>query len=89
MIAFTSIIATKGFTQMPPPSLSEEMNGSSSCAGFVTIGFGKDIERMYVAQPIEWTDQGVVMLDQRRLPAKKSSTPTPTIARSPKQSAKW
>ena len=21
---------------------------------------------MYVAQPIEWTDQGVVMLDQRR-----------------------
>ena len=23
---------------------------------------------MYVAQPIEWTDQGVVMLDQRRLP---------------------
>ncbi|HXX13788.1 MAG TPA: S-methyl-5-thioribose-1-phosphate isomerase [Candidatus Eremiobacteraceae bacterium] len=24
---------------------------------------------MYVAQPIEWTDQGVVMLDQRRLPA--------------------
>jgi len=24
---------------------------------------------MYVAQPIEWTEQGVVMLDQRRLPA--------------------
>ena len=24
---------------------------------------------MYVAQPIEWTDHGVVMLDQRRLPA--------------------
>jgi methylthioribose-1-phosphate isomerase len=24
---------------------------------------------MYVAQPIAWTDQGVVMLDQRRLPA--------------------
>ena len=24
---------------------------------------------MFVAQPIEWTDQGVVMLDQRRLPA--------------------
>ena len=23
---------------------------------------------MYVAQPIEWTDHGVVMLDQRRLP---------------------
>ena len=23
---------------------------------------------MYVAQPIEWTDRGVVMLDQRRLP---------------------
>jgi methylthioribose-1-phosphate isomerase len=26
---------------------------------------------MYVAQPIEWTDKGVVMLDQRRLPAKE------------------
>jgi methylthioribose-1-phosphate isomerase len=24
---------------------------------------------MYVAQPIEWTDQGVVMLDQRKLPS--------------------
>ena len=23
---------------------------------------------MFVAQPIEWTDLGVVMLDQRRLP---------------------
>jgi methylthioribose-1-phosphate isomerase len=28
---------------------------------------------MYVAQPIEWTDQGVVMLDQRRLPAEEIS----------------
>ena len=26
---------------------------------------------MYVAQPIQWTDQGVVMLDQRRLPAEE------------------
>jgi methylthioribose-1-phosphate isomerase len=26
---------------------------------------------MYVAQPIEWTDRGVVMLDQRRLPNKE------------------
>ena len=26
---------------------------------------------MYVAQPIEWTDRGVVMLDQRRLPTKE------------------
>ena len=26
---------------------------------------------MYVAQPIEWTDRGVVMLDQRRLPSKE------------------
>jgi methylthioribose-1-phosphate isomerase len=26
---------------------------------------------MYVAQPIEWTDGGVVMLDQRRLPAEE------------------
>jgi methylthioribose-1-phosphate isomerase len=28
---------------------------------------------MYVAQPIEWTDHGVVMLDQRRLPAEEIS----------------
>jgi methylthioribose-1-phosphate isomerase len=28
---------------------------------------------MYVAQPIEWTDQGVVMLDQRRLPLEEIS----------------
>ena len=28
---------------------------------------------MYVAQPIEWTEQGVVMLDQRRLPAEEAS----------------
>src|SRR5580700_6843410 len=27
--------------------------------------------RMYVAQPIEWTDRGVVMLDQRRLPSEE------------------
>src|ERR1700751_371022 len=26
---------------------------------------------MYVAQPIEWTDRGVVMLDQRKLPSKE------------------
>ena len=26
---------------------------------------------MYVAQPIEWTDRGVIMLDQRRLPAEE------------------
>jgi len=26
---------------------------------------------MYVAQPIEWTDKGVVMLDQRRLPGEE------------------
>jgi len=29
--------------------------------------------QMYVAQPIEWTDAGVVMLDQRRLPAEEIS----------------
>jgi methylthioribose-1-phosphate isomerase len=29
--------------------------------------------RMYVAQPIEWTDRGVVMLDQRLLPAEEVS----------------
>ena len=28
---------------------------------------------MYVAQPIEWTDHGVVMLDQRRLPGEEIS----------------
>jgi methylthioribose-1-phosphate isomerase len=28
---------------------------------------------MYVAQPIQWTEQGVVMLDQRRLPAEEIS----------------
>jgi methylthioribose-1-phosphate isomerase len=28
---------------------------------------------MYVAQPIEWTDRGVVMLDQRRLPTEEVS----------------
>src|SRR5882672_11346343 len=28
---------------------------------------------MYVAQPIEWTDHGVVMLDQRRLPSEEIS----------------
>src|ERR1700681_2422725 len=28
---------------------------------------------MYVAQPIEWTDKGVVMLDQPRLPAEEIS----------------
>src|SRR5438552_10718898 len=28
---------------------------------------------MYVAQPIEWTDRGVVMLDQRRLPTQEVS----------------
>ena len=28
---------------------------------------------MYVAQPIEWTNGGVVMLDQRRLPAEEIS----------------
>ncbi len=28
---------------------------------------------MYVAQPIEWMEQGVVMLDQRRLPAEEIS----------------
>ena len=26
---------------------------------------------MYVAQPIEWSDRGVVMLDQSRLPAEE------------------
>src|SRR5712692_9260428 len=29
--------------------------------------------RIYVARPIEWTDRGVVILDQRRLPAEEIS----------------
>ena len=28
---------------------------------------------MYVAQPIEWTDRGVIMMDQRKLPAEEVS----------------
>src|SRR5579859_4369636 len=32
-----------------------------------------DFKSMYVAQPIEWTDRGVIMLDQRRLPAEEIS----------------
>src|ERR1700686_2679366 len=28
---------------------------------------------MYVAQPIDWTERGVVMLDQRKLPAEEIS----------------
>jgi len=33
----------------------------------------KESNRMYVAQPITWTDRGVIMLDQRRLPAEEIS----------------
>jgi methylthioribose-1-phosphate isomerase len=33
----------------------------------------EDYTGMYVAQPIEWTDRGVVMLDQRLLPAEEVS----------------
>src|ERR1700746_3554230 len=35
--------------------------------------FCGDENRMYVAQPIAWTDHGVVMLDQRRLPGEEIS----------------
>ena len=31
----------------------------------------RPLTEMYVAQPIEWTERGVVMLDQRRLPAEE------------------
>jgi methylthioribose-1-phosphate isomerase len=37
------------------------------------ISFREDSDGMYVAQPIGWTDRGVVMLDQRRLPAEEIS----------------
>src|SRR5437016_10691894 len=33
----------------------------------------KESNRMYLAQPIAWTDRGVVVLDQRRLPAEEVS----------------
>ena len=33
----------------------------------------REHHRMYVAQPIAWTERGVVMLDQRRLPAEEIS----------------
>src|SRR5467141_65996 len=33
----------------------------------------KESNRMYVAQPIKWTERGVVMLDQRRLPTEEVS----------------
>ncbi len=33
----------------------------------------EDGHRMYVAQPIEWTEAGVMMLDQRRLPSEEIS----------------
>jgi len=44
---------------------------------------------MYVAQPIQWTDRGVVMLDQRLLPAEEVSYTYTITAKSPKPSAKW
>jgi methylthioribose-1-phosphate isomerase len=31
------------------------------------------MSKMYVAQPIQWTDRGVIMLDQRRLPGEEIS----------------
>jgi methylthioribose-1-phosphate isomerase len=47
------------------------LSDSSSSASFATIEFCGDNEEMYVAQPIEWTGQGVVILDQRRLPTEE------------------
>jgi methylthioribose-1-phosphate isomerase len=42
--------------------------------GEISLGFALlSKDRMYVAQPIEWTDRGVVMLDQRRLPGEEIS----------------
>jgi methylthioribose-1-phosphate isomerase len=45
-------------------------------SGYTYSAGKRDLENkkdMYVAQPIEWTEQGVVMLDQRRLPAEEIS----------------
>src|SRR5579885_3577584 len=39
----------------------------------VTIFVCEADSRMYIAQPIAWTDAGVVMLDQRRLPLEEIS----------------
>jgi methylthioribose-1-phosphate isomerase len=46
---------------------------SFSVPASATIEARQDDDRMYVAQPIEWTERGVVMLDQRRLPAEEVS----------------
>jgi methylthioribose-1-phosphate isomerase len=49
--------------------------GGACPALFATAGRNrpKDSQKMYVAQPIEWTDGGVVMLDQRLLPGEEVS----------------
>ena len=49
---------------------------SVSLASVATLRYNKRVVRdianpMYIAQPIEWTDRGVVMLDQRRLPSQE------------------
>src|SRR5439155_1534085 len=59
------------------PHASRTMNRTSrdsfSVPASATIEARQDDDRMYVAQPIEWTERGVVMLDQRRLPAEEVS----------------
>jgi methylthioribose-1-phosphate isomerase len=45
----------------------------SAVAATIFQIFFEVIDRMYIAQPIEWTEKGVVMLDQRRLPAEEVS----------------
>jgi methylthioribose-1-phosphate isomerase len=47
--------------------------GSFGGSASAQINRLEDSQRMYVAQPIEWTDRGVVMLDQRLLPAQEVS----------------
>src|SRR6516164_3967816 len=48
--------------------------GFGSCGiRLARTGRRKEHNRMYVAQPIEWTERGVVMLDQRRLPGEEIS----------------
>jgi len=53
-----------------------ELAGAQQAApvlGVTSRDFIEDFKRMYVAQPIAWTDRGVIMLDQRRLPAEEIS----------------
>src|SRR5437016_3584932 len=63
----------QGFYADASGTLNRPWRDSFSVAASVTIELCQDDDRMYVAQPIKWTEHGVVMLDQRRLPAEEIS----------------